>query len=142
MQPPTADLTESTSIYHVSLLGTYANGTNFSIGLDGTDATIHVDDSDKSMLVKYFGGDEISWEGTSLLEPNPIYTVKVNSSRQNVYGTMTLRGRVRALSQIDFRPLTIHRPPLLTSPAASTPPILPNFSSQVWHGLTPCRTQM
>ncbi|KAK1624844.1 hypothetical protein BDP81DRAFT_500049 [Colletotrichum phormii] len=73
-----------TTQYHVSLYGV-----NFEM------ANI-IERADKSMRVDFFGGSEVSWSGSSLLQPRPVYNVTINSPETGIYGSLILRGNTVA----------------------------------------------
>ncbi|KAI3531953.1 hypothetical protein CSPX01_13817 [Colletotrichum filicis] len=84
-----------TTQYHVSLFGSFANGTAFSYGVNSEYANI-TERADKSMRVDFFGGSEVSWSGSSLLQPRPVYNVTINSPETGIYGSLILRGNTVA----------------------------------------------
>lgn len=96
VQWPTDDgVGTSETLYHVTIFGSFANGTAYSYGVDAENLNI-TERADKSMRVDYFGGNEFSWSGSSLLEPRPVYEVTINAPRVGIKGSMTLRGNLAA----------------------------------------------
>lgn len=85
----------SETLYRVTIFGSYANGTAFSFGVDAENVNI-TERADKSMRVDFFGGNEFSWSGSSLLEPRPVYNVTINAPQVGIQGSLVLRGNVAA----------------------------------------------
>ena len=86
------------TLYHVSLWGSFANGTAYSYEVDAESCNI-TERADKSMRVDFFGGTEVSWSGSSLLDPRPVYNVSINSPELGITGNLILRGNVSTSSQ-------------------------------------------
>ncbi|KAI8276434.1 hypothetical protein K4K59_009784 [Colletotrichum sp. SAR11_240] len=84
-----------TTQYHVSLFGSFANGTAFSYGVNSEFANI-TERADKSMRVDFFGGSEVSWSSLSLLQPRLVYNVTINSPETGIYGSLVLQGNTVA----------------------------------------------
>lgn len=85
----------SETLYRVTIFGSFANGTAYSYGIDAENVNI-TERADKSMRVDYFGGNEFSWSGSSLLKPRPVYNVTINSPRAGITGSIFFQGSVRA----------------------------------------------
>ncbi|PSR82757.1 hypothetical protein BD289DRAFT_370867 [Coniella lustricola] len=85
----------ATSQYHVTLFGLYANGTAFSYGVNAEAARI-LERADTSMQVDFYGTNNISWAGSSLLEPRPVYNVTIDAPAVGIKGSVILRGNIAA----------------------------------------------
>ena len=90
-----ADNTTSEVFYTVTIFGSFANGTAYRYVVKAENVNI-TERADKSMRVDYFGSNEVSWSGSSLLEPRPVYNLTINAPQVGITGSIILQGNVRA----------------------------------------------
>lgn len=83
----------SEMLYRVTIFGAFANGTAYSYAVEAENAKI-TEREDKSMRVDFYGGNEFSWSGSSLLKPRPVYIATINAPKLGIRGTITLQGNV------------------------------------------------
>ncbi|KAF5875240.1 uncharacterized protein Bfra_003693 [Botrytis fragariae] len=95
IQSPTNSANVSEPLYRVSLYGSFANGTAYSYEVEAENVNITEND-ENGTKVAYFGGNDFSWSGTSLLKPRPVYTVTINSTEVGISGTLILQGNLAA----------------------------------------------
>ncbi|KAK6602625.1 hypothetical protein H4I95_06562 [Botrytis cinerea] len=95
VQFPTDSSNVSQSLYRVTLYGSFANGTAYSYEVEAENVNITEND-ENGTRVAYFGRNDFSWSGTSLLKPRPVYTVTVNSTEVGISGTLILQGSLAA----------------------------------------------
>ena len=96
--PP--DNTTLTTIYRVTILGAFSNGTAYNYVVEAENTKI-IERTDKSMEAKFFGQNEYGFSGSSLLKPRPIYEVTINAPEMGIIGSITLRGNV-CISSLSF----------------------------------------
>ncbi|KAM5349229.1 hypothetical protein ACJ41O_005736 [Fusarium nematophilum] len=89
----TIDISES--FYRVTIFGSFSNGTAYSYEVYSQNVNI-TERADKSMQVDFFGGNEFSWSGSSLLKPRPVYNVTINSPQFGIMGSIILQGNLAA----------------------------------------------
>lgn len=90
----------SKTLYRVTIFGSFANGTAYSYGVDAENVNI-TERADTSMRVDYFGGNEFSWSGSSLLKPRPVYNVTINAPQAGITGSINFQGSVSSIYPID-----------------------------------------
>lgn len=132
VQFPTDSANVSQSLYRVTLYGSFANGTAYSYEVEAENVNITEND-ENGTRVAYFGRNDFSWSGTSLLKPRPVYTVTVNSTEVGISGTLILQGSVSVshpyYGNID-KLISVHSLPRLITPAASMQQALSSKPSQ------------
>ncbi|EXM14585.1 hypothetical protein FOTG_17027 [Fusarium oxysporum f. sp. vasinfectum 25433] len=74
---------------NLQIYGTFENGTWFLLNDEATGGAVI--ESGTNGISEKFKGVGASFEGNSLNDPNPEYTITVNNKRLGVYGKMTLR---------------------------------------------------
>lgn len=93
----TIDVSEA--FYRVTIFGSFINGTAYRYEVYSRNVNI-TERADKSMQVDFFGGNDFSWSGSSLLKPKPVYKVTINAPEVGITGSIILRGNVRTYFHI------------------------------------------